>query len=155
MSLAIYEHHVGADRIRDPSVALAKRSYIGYLHQMKRQESKRLCDIRNDFERGVFLSLYNSRPQRLRRVIARIILAVKHALRGTLFSWPLYLLPLAAWSFNASYLPLILLLLLPGIYISGVILVRGVREDYNHHVEGYLLQPGFPGRLLFPGSFAR
>jgi len=134
LSLAIYEHHVGADRIRDPSVALAKRSYIGYLHQMKRQESKRLCDIRNDFERGVFLSLYNSRPQRLRRVIARIILAVKHALRGTLFS---------------------LLLLLPGIYISGVILVRGVREDYNHHVEGYLLQPGFPGRLLFPGSFAR
>ena len=122
---------------------------------MRNPTSKCLSDIRNDFERGVFLSLYNSRPQRLRRVIARIILAVKHGLRGTLFSWPLYLLPLAAWSLKATYLPLILLLLIPGVYISAVILVRGVREDYEHYVEGYLLQPGFPGRLLFPGNFVR
>lgn len=122
---------------------------------MKRTTPKRLSDIRNDFERGVFLSVYNSPAQRSRRIIASIILALKHGLRGTLFSWPLYLLPLAAWSFKATWVPLILLLLLPGVYISGVILVRGVREDYNHHVEGYLLQPGFPGRLLFPGNFAR
>ena len=115
--------------------------------------SKRLSDIRNDFERGVFLSVYNSRPQRVRRHIARIILAVKHGLRGTLFSWPLYLLPLAAWSLKVSYLPLILLLLLPGVYISWVILVRGVREDYANYVEGFILRPGFPGRLLFPGNF--
>jgi hypothetical protein len=114
---------------------------------------KRLLDIRNDFERGVFLSVYNSRAQRIRRYIARIILVVKHGLRGALFSWPLYLLPLAAWSFKVSYLPLILLLLLPGVYISGVILVRGVKEDYTNHVEGYILRPGFPGRLLFPGNF--
>ena len=85
--------------------------------------------------------------------MARIILAMKHGVRGILFSWPLYLLPLAAWSIKATYLQLILLLLLPGVYISGVILVRGVREDYNSQVEGYLLQPGFPGRLLFPRNF--
>ena len=120
---------------------------------MNTPTSKRLPDIRNELERGVFLSVYNSRTQRIRRVIARIILAIKHGVRGTLFSWPLYLLPLAAWSIKATYLPVILLLLLPGVYISGVILVRGVREDYNNHVEGYLLQPGFPGRLLFPGNF--
>ena len=120
---------------------------------MSTPTSKRLTDIRNDLEHGVFLSVYNSRPQRIRRVIARIILAIKHGLRGTLFSWPLYLLPLAAWTLKAAYLPVILLLLLPGVYISGVILVRGVREDYNNYVEGFLLQPGFPGRLLFPGSF--
>jgi hypothetical protein len=120
---------------------------------MSTPTSKRLVDIRNELEHGVFLSVYNSRTQRMRRVIARIILTLKHGMRGTLFSWPLYLLPLAAWSVKASYLPVILLLLLPGLYISGVILVRGVREDYNHHVEGYLLQPGFPGRLLFPGNF--
>jgi len=120
---------------------------------MSAPTSKRLADIRNDFERGVFLSVYNSRTQRTRRIIARIILAIKHGLRGTLFSWPLYLLPLAAWSFKATWWPLILLLLLPGVYISVVILLRGVREDYNNHVEGFLLQPGFPGRLLFPGNF--
>ena len=120
---------------------------------MNTPTSKRLSDIRNEFERGVFLSVYNSRAQRVRRHIARVILAVKHGLRGTLFSWPLYLLPLAAWSLRANYLPLILLLLFPGIYISWVILVRGVREDYANHVEGYILRPGFPGRLLFPGNF--
>ena len=89
----------------------------------------------------------------MRRFIAHIILAIKHGLRGTLFSWPLYLLPLAAWSLKSTYLPLIVLLLLPGVYISGVILVRGVREDYANHVEGYILRPGYPGRLLFPGNF--
>jgi len=89
----------------------------------------------------------------MRRHIARIILAIKHGLRGTLFSWPLYLLPLAAWSLKASYLPLILLLLVPGVYVSWVILLRGVREDYANHVEGLILWPGYPGRLLFPGNF--
>jgi hypothetical protein len=120
---------------------------------MNTPTSKRLSDIRNDFERGVFLSVYNSRTQRLRRHIALVVLGLKHGLRGTLFSWPLYLLPLAAWSLKASYLPLILLLLVPGVYVSWVILVRGVREDYANHVEGLILRPGYPGRLLFPGSF--
>ena len=120
---------------------------------MSAPTSKRLADIRSDFERGVFLSVYNSRVQRMRRVIALLILGLKHGLRGTLFSWPLYLLPLAAWSFKLTYLPLILLLLLPGVYISGGILVRGVREDYADHVEGFILRPGYPGRLLFPGNF--
>ena len=120
---------------------------------MSASTSKRLSDIRNEFERGVFLSVYNSRPQRMRRLIARVILGLKHGLRGTLFSWPLYLLPLAAWSFKPAYLPLILLLLIPGVYISLVILVRGVREDYANYVEGFILRPGFPGRLLFPGNY--
>jgi len=101
----------------------------------------------------VFLSVYNSRTQRQCRHIAHLILDLKHGLRGTLFSWPLYLLPVTAWSLKVTYLPLILLLLLPGVYISRVILVRGVREGYAHYVEGFLLQPGYPARLLFPGNY--
>jgi hypothetical protein len=120
---------------------------------MNASATKHLSDIRTDFERGVFLALYNSRRQRLHRVIARIILGLKHGLRGILFSWPLYLLPLAAWLLQARYLPLILLLLLPGVYISAVILVRGIGEDYASHVEGFILRPGYPARLLFPGNF--
>jgi len=119
---------------------------------MKPESRKRLEDIRDDFERGVFLSLYDSPRQRLHRRIARLILGLKHGLRGLLFSWPLYLLPLAAWMLNARYLPLILLLLLPGLYISGVILLRGVRSDYAQLVDGFILRAGYPGRLLFPGS---
>ena len=70
-----------------------------------------------------------------------------------LFSWLLYLLPLAAWRLNACYLPLILLLLLPGLYLSGIILLRGVRSDYAQLVDGFILRAAYPGRLLFPGSF--
>ena len=112
---------------------------------------KCITDIHNDFERGVFLALYNSRHQRLHRAVARTILGIKHGVRGVLFSWPLYLLPLAAWLLQAPVLPLILLLLLPGVYISGAILRRGVREDYARLVEGRILRAGYPGRLLFPG----
>jgi hypothetical protein len=123
------------------------------IHLMSMPTSKRLSDIRNEFERGVFLSVYNSPKQRIRRAIAHVILGVKHGLRGILFSWPLYLLPLAAWSFKPAFLPLILLLLIPGVYISWAILVRGVREDYANHVEGFIMRPGYPGRLLFPGNY--
>ena len=116
-------------------------------------QSKRLTDISDEFERGVFLALYNSRSQRTHRGIARVLLGLKHGLRGILFSWPLYLLPLAAWLLQARYLPLILLLLLPGVWLSWVILARGVREDYARLVEDRILRTGYAGRLLFPGDF--
>jgi len=123
------------------------------LGAMNIDSRKRLADIHDDFERGVFLSVYQSPRQRLHRRIARCILGCKHGLRGILFSWPLYLLPLAAWLLNARYLLLILLLLLPGLYISGVILLRGVRSDYARLVDGVILRAGYPGRLLFPGDY--
>jgi hypothetical protein len=122
---------------------------------MNTRGSKRLADIRNEFERAVFLSLYRSRRQAVKRGIARLLLCIKHGLRGMLFSWPLYLLPLAAWLLQARYLPLILLLLLPGLAISGLILLRGVREDYDRLVEGCILQPGYPARLLFTEGMRR
>jgi len=128
------------------------KALCSYIDHMQTSAPKRIADVRNDFERGVFLALYNSRRQRLHRAAARVILGLKHGLRGLLFSWPLYLLPLAAWLSQARYLPLILLLLLPGVCISGTILRRGVREDYARLVDGCLLRSGYPGRLLFPGS---
>lgn len=122
---------------------------------MNSASSKHLSDIRGDFERGVFLALYTSRQQRTRRFVAHLLLGLKHGLRGVLFSWPLYLLPLAAWLLQLRYLPLIVLLLLPGVMISAVILLRGVREDYAGLVDGYILGPGYAVRLLFPGTLAR
>jgi hypothetical protein len=113
---------------------------------------KRLAELRSDFERGVFLAVYHSPRQRLHRAIASLLLGLKHALRGLLFSWPLYLLPLAAMLLQATYLPLIVLLLLPGLALSGAILLRGVREDYARFVNGCILQPGYPTRLLFPAG---
>lgn len=111
--------------------------------------SKRLVDIRNEFERGVFRVLYDSPRQKLHRIIATIALVVKHALRGILFSWPLYMLTMAAYIVPGSSKLLFLLLLLPGLYVSWLILSRGVKEDYGNLIEGYILSPGYLGRMLF------
>jgi hypothetical protein len=122
---------------------------------MNAGSTRRLADIRDEFERGVFLSLYHAPRQKRSRFCALLLLGVKHSLRGILFSWPLYLLPLAAWLLQARYLPLIMLLLLPGLVLSGMILLRGVREDYARLVEGCLLPPGYAARLLLPGQVHR
>jgi len=111
--------------------------------------SKRLGEIKNEFERGVFLVLYDSPKQKLSRIVAITALVVKHALRGILFSWPLYMLTLAAFAVPGSSKPLFILLLLPGIYVSWVILSRGVKEDYENLVDGYILKSGYLGRMLF------
>ena len=122
---------------------------------MNTATSKHRSDIRGNFERGVFMAVYGSRQQRRRRLLAYLLLGLKHGLRGILFSWPLYLLPLAAWLLQLRYLPLIVLLLLPGMVISARILLRGVREDYTALVDGYILESGYAMRLLFPGTLAR
>ena len=111
--------------------------------------SKRLGEIKNDFERGVFLVLYDSPKQKLNRTIAAVALVIKHALRGILFSWPLYMLTLAAFAVPGSSRLLFIVLLAPGLYVSWVILSRGVREDYEKLVDGYILKPGYLGRMLF------
>lgn len=114
--------------------------------------SIRLSDIKNDFERGVFLVLYNSPKQRYHRSVAAIILILKHVLRGLLFSWPLYLLALAAYSIPDGSVWLVLFMLLPAMYVSWTILNRGIREDYSHLVDGYLLRSGYLGRMMFHGK---
>jgi len=116
---------------------------------MQKYSSKRLCEIKTDFERGVFLALYNSRQQKLHRRLAGLVLGIKHVLRGLLFSWPLYLLTLAAYAVPGFSAVFFVLLLLPALYVSWRILSRGIKEDYKNLVEGYLLRPGYPGRMLF------
>ena len=114
--------------------------------------SKNLSEIKNEFEKGVFLVIYNSRKQRFNRAVASCVLAMKHILRGILFSWPLYLLALAAYSIPDGSIWIVLLLLLPAMYISWGILNRGIREDYEHLVYGYLLRSGYIGRIIFHGK---
>lgn len=115
-------------------------------------QSKRLDDIKNDFERGVFLVVYNSRKQRWNRFFAAVMLSLKHVLRGLLFSWPLYMLALAAYTLPGIASWMFVLLLLPAVYVSWTILSRGVKEDYHNLVDGYILRAGFPGRLFFHGK---
>ncbi len=119
---------------------------------MATYNSKHLSEIKNDFEKGVFLAVYNSPRQKYHRSVAAILLIVKHVMRGFLFSWPLYLLALAAYSLSGSSVWLVLLLLLPAMYISWVILSRGIKEDYDNLIAGYLLRSGYLGRIIFHGK---
>ena len=119
---------------------------------MDKYSARRLSDIKNDFERGVFEAVYNSRKQRWHRSFALLTLIIKHVVRGLLFSWPLYLLALAAYSIPGASILLVLILLLPAMYVSWVILNRGVREDYENIVQGYLLRSGYLGRIIFHGK---
>jgi len=116
------------------------------------QSNRRLQEIKNDFERGVFVAVYNSPEQRTRRAVAAIMLVFKHSLRGILFSWPLYMLALASFAIPGKVKLVFMLLLIPGVYVSWAILRRGVREDYASLVEGYILRPGFLGHIIFQGK---
>lgn len=96
--------------------------------------------------------VYNSPKQRYHRFFAAFALTLKHVMRGFLFSWPLYLLALAAYAIPESSVWLVLLLLLPAMYVSWRILSRGIKEDYDNLVAGYLLRPGYLGRMIFYGK---
>lgn len=111
-----------------------------------------MSEIKNDFERGVFQIVYDSRKQRRHRLFALLTLIIKHVIRGLLFSWPLYLLALAAYSIPGASILLVLFLLLPAMYVSWAILNRGVKEDYENLVHGYLLRTGYIGRIIFHGK---
>lgn len=114
--------------------------------------SRHLSEIKSEFERGVFLAVYNSRKQRYHRLAAATMLALKHVVRGVLFSWPLYMLALTAYMVPGSFMLVFILLLIPAVYVSWLILSRGVKEDYEKLVDGYILRSGYPGRLLFHGK---
>ena len=105
-----------------------------------------------ELETGIFLAAYDSRQQRRRRMLAMGLLGVKHTLRGLLFSWPAYVLGLAVFYSAQVYALVSLLLLVPAVLLSGVILVRGVRDDYRDRVKGVLLNVAFARGLLFPAA---
>ena len=111
--------------------------------------SKKLSDIDSEIERAVFIAKYNSIQQKRRRNIAAIILSLKHAVRGVLFSWPLYLLPLSVLALPEKYKYLFIFFLLPGLYVSFIILKKGIYEDYASYVSGRILHDTYKISLLF------
>ena len=113
------------------------------------KSSRKLDDIDNELERGVFLAVYHSKKQHHRRFFAGLLLGLKHSLRGLLFSWPLYLLPFSALALPGQYKYLFILFLLPGVYVSVLILKRGVSDDYAKYVEDRLLTDGYSSHLLW------
>lgn len=94
---------------------------------------------RDPLREAVFAAVYRSPEQRRRRVLAGVVLGLKHALRGVAFSWPLYLPAAAPLAIPEAAAWWSLPLLIPGIGLSLHILRKGVREDYANRVRGVLL----------------
>jgi hypothetical protein len=107
----------------------------------------------DELTRAVFDAAYGSASQRRLRLLFGAALALKHALRGLLFSWPLYLLSLAGLALPGAYAWVFLLLLIPAVWVSGHILWKGLREDYDAHVRGRLLELGELRRILLGATW--
>lgn len=112
--------------------------------------AKHLDEIKNEFERAVFLASYGSRRQRFMRLQAMALLLLGHFLRGALIGLPIYLAALLLliapldeqryWYFA---------ILLPGVIGWSWVLIRGAWSDYCQRVRHRLLEPGFLRRLFF------
>lgn len=105
---------------------------------------KSLHEISGELERAVFLSVYRSRRQRLRRLLAMHVLLFKHMLSALLYLWPVYtvltglvLLPLEPkrWFY--------LCVLIPGLLIWLMICIKGTRRDYAAHIHQRILNSGY------------
>lgn len=81
-----------------------------------------------------------------------MLLGCCHTLRGLLFSWPAYVLGLAAFYSGQVHALAYLLLLIPALAVSLAILARGVRDDYRSQVKDVLLAEKFVRGLLFPAA---
>ena len=92
-----------------------------------------------DLAPATFSAEYVSRQQRGFRLIALILLCLRHGLRGVVLAWPLYftaLIPLltpvqAGWW--------IILFVFPAALVSLSILISGVWHDYLKMICGQLL----------------
>jgi hypothetical protein len=102
----------------------------------------------DEFKRAVFDAVYNSPQQRRLRLIVGTLLAIKHALRGLLFSWPLYLLAAAGLALPDAWAWAFVPLLIPAIWVSSHILLKGWHEDYGERVKGRVLKRDELRRLV-------
>lgn len=125
---------------------MADRDWEPHLDRVGR----RIDRIDGPLERAVCESLYRSPAQRRRRHCLTLLLGLKHTLRGLAFSWPLYLLGVAAWTLPQTKSAWLALFLLPGVLVSYLILRRGIVEDYRRFIHRVLLRPGAGRHILWP-----
>lgn len=102
----------------------------------------------DEFTQAVFDAAYQSRRQRKLRFLLGALLIFKHTLRGLLFSWPLYLLSLAGLALPGEFAWAFVLMLIPALVVSGYILRKGLREDYQAFVRDRLLKREDVRRVL-------
>jgi len=111
---------------------------------------KKISQYQHPLEKGVANALYQSKEQKQRRFKYLCAIVLKHVLRGLLFSWPLYLLGLAAFTLPTDYAWfLFLMFFIPALWVSFIILKRGIEEDYQNYIKQVILNKGVLGMILW------
>lgn len=108
-----------------------------------------MASTADSLESAVFNAVYRSAEQRRLRMLAVVLLSLKHALRGILFSWPLYFIALVPFLIPAEAGWWIVLFVFPALLVSGYILLMGLREEYAECISGKLLQSSGLTELLW------
>ena len=112
--------------------------------------SKSLREDANELERAVFLSVYNSRQQRFKRVVAMVALIIKYISCGLILIWPVYLLfLLLLLSPSTSEYIWYTMLLSPALIFWLSIYLKSARKEYRRLVKDHVLNKGFVRDLIF------
>lgn len=101
---------------------------------------RRMTDIDNELERAVFMARYNSPRQRGLRLLATLMIAAKHGLRGLLYVWPLTILIFVDFPGAWNLLRLLLITLAVAAWFRFI--YGSVRDDYARFVDGELFEQG-------------
>ena len=103
-----------------------------------------LRDNASELERSVFHAVYNSKKQRINRIIAMLALLVKYASCGLILVWPVYvLLLLLLLSPVSSEYIWYTVVLIPGMIFWMSIYLKSARREYFRLVKNHILIKGF------------
>jgi len=112
--------------------------------------SKALRDNASELEKSVFLAVYNSKKQRLYRLVAMLALFVKYISCGLILIWPVYLLLLLLiLSPVSSEYFWYTMVLIPGMIFWLSIYLKSARKEYLRLVKNHILNKGFVRELMF------
>lgn len=112
--------------------------------------SRPLREDASELERAVFLAVYNSRQQRLQRIVAMAALLIKYMSCGLILIWPVYLLFfLLLFSSSTAEYFWYTMALTPALVFWLSIYIKSARKEYRRVVKNHVLNKGFVRELIF------
>ena len=111
---------------------------------------KALREGASELEKAVFLAVYHSRQQRIKRIIAMVSLVIKYISCGLILVWPVYLLfiVLILSPVTSEYV-WYTLAFIPGLFFWLRIYIRSAVKEYRRLVKDHILNKGFVRELMF------
>ena len=98
-----------------------------------------------------FDDAYCSLRQRHYRLLAIVLLGLRHAMRAIVIAWPFYLLAIVPVVMPVTFGWWVVFFLAPAVAVLIASLYRGVTRDYRALISGRLLQGSKLHKLLWWG----